>query len=230
MRKVKYPQTNIKKKESQIKDLIHRSIESEEVIDVFQMAGIERFDISIINDDFLATAKEQKTGNELKLELLRQILNNEIKVRSSKNLIKYRKLKEEIEKILSDYHNHFFDSLIAMQKLRDVAKEMQEEDQRRLQLGLTEDEEALYEILAKHPTAIQDFELIKEVVKEVTRVIKKNAQQPDWYKKSDTKAQILLSVKSILRRKGITEELQEILAEIMEQAEERYKEWTFSVA
>ena len=101
---------------------------------------------------------------------------------------------------------------------------------RRLQLGLTEDEEAFYEILAKHPSAIQDFELIKEVVKEVTLVIKKNAQQPDWYKKSDTKAQIMLSVKNILRRKGITEELQEILAEIMEQAEERYKEWRFVVA
>ena len=74
------------------------------------------------------------------------------------------------------------------------------------------------------------FELIKEIVKDVTKVIKKNAQQPDWYKKSDTKAQIMLSVINILRRKGITEELQEILAEIIEQAEERYKEWQFFVA
>ncbi|QNF34845.1 DUF3387 domain-containing protein [Adhaeribacter swui] len=230
VRKVKYPQNNIKKKESQIKDLIHRSIESEEVVDVFQMAGIDRFDISIINDDFLATAKEQKSGNELKLELLRQILNDEIKVRSSKNLVKYRKLKEELEKIIRDYHDHFFDSLIALQKVRDVARDMQEEDLRRKQLGLTEDEEAFYEILAKHPNAVQDFELIKEVVKDVTKVIRKNAQQPDWYKKTDTKAQIMLSVKSILRRKGITEELQEILAEIMEQAESRYREWSFSVA
>ena len=117
-----------------------------------------------------------------------------------------------------------------MQKIRDVAIEMQEEDQRRKQLGLTEDEEAFYEILSKHPNAIQDFELIKEVVKDVTKVIKKNAQQPDWYKKSDNKAQIMLSVKNILRRKGISEELQVILAEIMEQAESRYKEWKFSVA
>ena len=115
VRKVKYPTTNIKKSQGQIKDLIHRSIESEDVVDVFQMAGIERFDISIINDDFLATAKEQKTGNELKLELLRQIMNDEIKVRSMKNLVKYRKLKEEVEKIINDYHNHFFDSLVAME-------------------------------------------------------------------------------------------------------------------
>lgn len=224
VRKAKFPKTNIKKKEEQIKELIHRSIESEEVVDVFEMAGIERFDISIINDDFLATAKENKSGNELKLELIRQIMNDEIKIRSSGNIIKYRKLKEEVEKVLSDYHNHFFDSLIALQKLRDVAKDMQEEDVRRKQLGFTAAEEAFYDILAKHQSAIQDFSLIKDIVKEVTALIEKNLQI-DWYKKPNAKAQIILSVKKTLLKKGVKAELQEILQEIMEQAEARYKEW-----
>jgi type I restriction enzyme, R subunit len=229
VRKVKYPTTNIKKSQEQIKNLIHRSIESEDVVDVFQMAGIERFDISIINDEFLATAKEQKTGNELKLELLRQIMNDEIKVRSSSNLIKYRKLKEEVEKIIADYHAHFFDSLVAMEKIRAIAKGIQEEDQRRTQLGLTQEEEAFYEILANHPNAVQDFDLIKELVKKILAEVKKSASQPDWYKKDDTKAQLMLAVKKVLRFK-VQADLQEILDEIMEQAEERYKVWAFEVA
>jgi type I restriction enzyme, R subunit len=224
VRKVKYPQTNIRKKEQQVKELIHRSIESEEVIDVFQMAGIERFDISIINEDFLASAKEKKTGNELKLELIRQILNDEIKVRLPRNLIKYKKLKEEVEKIINDYHSHFFDSLVALEKLREVARDMQEEDVRRVQLGLTDDEEAFYEILANHKTAISDIELIKEIVKEITASIKKNLQI-DWFKKPDARAQIMLSVRKVLQKKGVTDELKDILEEIMEQAEARYKEW-----
>ena len=224
VRKVKYPQTNIRKKEQQVKELIHRSIESEEVIDVFQMAGIARFDISIINDDFLASAKEKKTGNELKLELIRQILNDEIKLRHPKNLIKYRNLKEEVDKIISQYHSHFFDSLIALEKLREVAREMQEEDTRRTQLGLSDEEESFYEILAKHKTAIADFELIKEVVKEITASIKKNLQI-DWFKKPDARAQIMLAVRRVLTKKGITAELKEIMEEIMDQAEARYKEW-----
>lgn len=224
VRKVKYPQTNIRKKEQQVKELIHRSIESEEVIDVFQMAGIARFDISIINDDFLASAKEKKTGNELKLELIRQILNDEIKLRHPKNLIKYRNLKEEVDKIINQYHSHFFDSLIALEKLREVAREMQEEDTRRTQLGLSDEEESFYEILAKHKTAITDFELIKEVVKEITTSIKKNLQI-DWFKKPDARAQIMLAVRRVLTKKGITAELKEIMEEIMEQAEARYKEW-----
>nr|WP_262710928.1 type I restriction endonuclease subunit R [Pontibacter mangrovi] len=229
LRKAKNPDRKIREKADKVKDLIHRSIESEEVVDVFQMAGIERFDISIINDDFLATAKEQKTGNELKLELLRQIMNDEIKVRSAKNLVKYRKLKEEVEKIIADYHNHFFDSLVAMEKLREVARHMQQEDERRNQLGLTDEEEAFYEILAKHPNAVQDFELIKELVQKILKEVKKSASQPDWYKKDDTKAQLQLAVKKVLRFK-VKAELQEILEEVMEQAEARYKEYTMHVA
>ncbi|WP_317173873.1 type I restriction endonuclease subunit R [Pontibacter aquaedesilientis] len=224
LRKLKNPDRNIRKAATQVKDLIHRSIESEDVVDVFQMAGIERFDISIINDDFLATAKAQKTGNELKLELIRQILNDEIKVLSFKNLAKSRKLKEAVEKILADYHNHFFDSLVAMEKLREVAKQMQEEDQRRNQLGLTDEEEAFYEILANHPNAVQDFDLIKELVQKILVEVKKSAQQPDWYKKDDTKAQLQLAVKKVLRFK-VNSELQEILDEVMEQAEARYSKW-----
>ena len=224
VRKIKYPVTNIRQKEKQIKDLIHRSIESDEVIDVFKMAGIPKFDISIINDDFLATAKVQKSGQEIKLELLRQIINNEIKLRQNKNLIKYKKLKEEVEKVIDQYHQHFFDSLIAMQKLRGVAGEMQNEDERRKTFGLTEEEEAFYDILHKHKTAVSDIALIKEIVKEVTATIKKNLQI-DWYKKDDAKAQLILAVRRVLTKKGVEIELKEILDEIMEQAEARYKEW-----
>lgn len=229
VRKIKNPVTNIRKKEGQIKDLIHRSIESEEVVDVFSMAGIDKFDISIINDDFLATAKEQKSANELKLELIRKIMNDEIKIRQHKNLIKYKKLKEEVEKIISDYHNHFFDSLVALQKMREAARDMQEEDERRKLLGLTDEEEAFYDILDHHKDAIRDYSVIKEIVKEVTAAVKKNLQI-DWYKKPDAKAQIMLAVKRVLLKKGVSAELKTIMDEIMEQAESRYREWWGEVA
>ena len=134
-----------------------------------------------------------------------------------------------MEKIISDYHNHFFDSLVALQKMREAAKEMQEEDERRKVLGLTEDEEAFYEILASHKNAVGDFDLIKEIVKEVTAAVKKNLQI-DWYKKDDVKAQVMLAVKRVLMKKGVTLELKEILDDIMEQAEARYREWWGEVA
>ncbi len=156
--------------------------------------------------------------------MIRQILEDEIKVRSYKNIIKSKKLKEEVDKIINDYHNHFFDSLVALQKMREVAKEYPDEDVRRKQLGLTEEEEAFYEILAHHKTALQDFELMKELVKEITVVIKKNLKV-DWYKKQDLVAMIKRSVRLTLMKKGVMQELHEILDEIMEQVDARYREW-----
>jgi type I restriction enzyme, R subunit len=66
--------------------------------------------------------------------------------------------------------------------------------------------------------------LIREIVKEITASIKKNLQI-DWFKKPDARAQIMLAVRRVLQKKGVTEELKEILDEIMEQAEARYREW-----
>jgi hypothetical protein len=87
---------------------------------------------------------------------------------------------------------------------------MQEEDVRRVQLGLSDEEESFYEILAKHNTAIADFELIKEIVKDITASIKKNLQI-DWFKKPDARAQIMIAVRRVLQKKGVSAELKEIM-------------------
>jgi type I restriction enzyme R subunit len=76
---------------------------------------------------------------------------------------------------------------------------------------------------------VSDFALIKELVKEITGNIKKNLQI-DWYKKPDATAQVMLAVRRVLLKKGVSGELQEILNEIMEQAEARYKEWEIKAA
>ncbi|RDV17160.1 DUF3387 domain-containing protein [Pontibacter diazotrophicus] len=86
-----------------------------------------------------------------------------------------------------------------------------------------------YKILANHSNAVQDFELVKELVKKILAEVKKSASQSDWYKKDDTKAQLQLAVKKVLRFK-VNAELQEILDEVMEQAEARYKDYNMSVA
>ena len=113
---------------------------------------------------------------------------------------------------------------MALQKLREVAREMQEEDRIAASLGFSDEELAFYGILAKHKTAITDFQIIKDIVKEVTAAIKKNLQI-DWFKKPDAKAQIMLAVRRTLTKKGVENELQDIMNEIMEQAEARYREW-----
>jgi len=227
--KVKNPPRVTKVKAEQIKELIHRSIESDDIIDIYAMAGIEKPDISILNDEFLLGARHQKSGLDIKIEIMRQILNNEIKLRRYKNIVKYTSLKEAIEKIIIRYHENAIDSYTTIAELVKQAKEITEEDSRANQLGLSEEELAFYEILAKHQKAITDNKIISELVKQIVQSIKKNLQV-DWYKKPDAKAQMMLSVKKTLRGKITLEELNVVMDEIMEQATERYREWSANVA
>ena len=229
VRKVKHPQTNIKNRGEQVKELIHRSIESDDIIDVYAMAGLDKPDISILNEEFLLGAKAKKTGTDIKIELLRQILNNEIKLRRHKNIIKYTSLREQLEDVIQRYHDNAIDSYTTILELIKRAREMTEEDERAKQLGLSDEELAFYEILAKHQQAITDNALMSELVKEIVASIKKNLQV-DWYKKPDTRAIIMLAVKKTLRGKVTLDELNTVINEVMEQATERFREWSMEAA
>jgi len=224
VRKLKYPVTPGRKAEDEVRKLIRRSIDSEEVVDIYSMAGIEKPDISILNEDFLVGAKEKKSGRAIKIEMLRQILNNEIRLRMPKNIRKYISLKEQVDRIIDNYHKNAIDSYTTILELLERAKELQDEDKRIKELGLTEEELAFYDILDLHKNAIKDYSLIRDIVKNVTQAVRKNLQL-DWHKKENARAAIRLAVKKQLRGKVDIKELNEILAEIMEQAEGQYKEW-----
>ncbi len=224
VRKLKHPPGPSRMAGEGIKDLVRRSIESDEIVDIYAMAGVEKPDISILNDDFLIGAKDKKSGLAIKVELLRQILNNEIKYRMSKNIIKYTSLKEQVEKIIELYHKNAFDSYTTVLELLERTKELKEEDHRKKELGLSEEELAFYDILAHHKGAIQDIGLIADIVRNVTEAVRKNLQI-DWYKKENARAAIRLAVKRELRGKVDITELNAILVEIIEQAEGQYREW-----
>jgi len=216
--------TPVRKAEEKVKELIRRSIDSEEVVDIYSMAGIEKMDISILNEEFLLGAKENKSGQAIKIEMLRQIMNNELILRMPKNIIKYTSLKEQVDKIIDKYHKNAIDSYTTIIELVERAKELQDEDKRKRELGLTEEELSFYDILAHHRDAIKDYKLIKEIVQKVTGAVRNNLQL-DWYKKENARASIRLAVKKVLRGKVDINDLNKIMSEIMEQAEGQYREW-----
>ena len=62
-----------------IRQIISRAVASSEVVDIFAAAGLKKPDISILSDDFLSEVRGMPQKN-LAVELLRKLLNNEIKV------------------------------------------------------------------------------------------------------------------------------------------------------
>ncbi|MEZ4939014.1 MAG: type I restriction endonuclease subunit R, partial [Crocinitomicaceae bacterium] len=224
VRKIKSVKSERNKQKDQIKEIISRSIESEDIIDVYAMAGIEKPDISILDDQFLLGAKQDKSGDAIKIEMLRNILKDEIKLRLRKNIKYYTSLKEEIEKVIDAYHNNAMDSYTAILELINRAKEMQNADVRTKELGLTDEELAFYDILHAKEELINEPGKIQDVVHAVVKAVKSNLQL-DWTKKENAKAAIRLAVKKELKGKVTITELNKILAEIMDQAEGQYSQW-----
>lgn len=224
IRNAKSVRTGKGNQKDQIKELISRSIESEDIVDVFAMAGLERADISILNEDFLLGAKHEKDSIDIKIALMRSILMDEVKLRLHKNIKKYTSLKEELEKVIDRYHTNAIDSYTTIAELIARAKELQEEDHRIKELGLSDEELAFYDILASKKDIINETGPIQDVVHGVVKAVKSNLQI-DWMNKEDAKAAIRLAVKKELRGKVNILELNTILQEIMEQAEGQFSEW-----
>ena len=224
VRKAKSIIVGKKDNQKKVRDLISQSIESEDIIDVFAMAGIARPDVSILNEEFLLGAKKDKTGLALKIELMRNILKGEIALRLRKNIKKYTSLKEEIEKVIDLYHKNAIDSYTTILELVERAKDMQEEEKRQKELGITDEELAFYDIINAKKEIIQEAGPIQNIVHAVCKAVKDNLEI-DWTKKEDAKANIRLAVKRELRGKVSLEELNIILQEIMTQTEGQFKDW-----
>ena len=223
IRKIKYPPGAQRTKNDRIKDLISKSLESQAIVDLAAMYNLDKIDISIVDDSFQAIVKD-KGGENIKIELLRRIINDELKVRMSKNIKKGRKLKDELEKVLGKYHKNSLDSIAAIKHLLDIANEMKEDDKRTKELGLTDDELAFYDLLSENAALLNQAGPIQDLVHTVVASVKKNLQL-DWTKKENAKAAIRLAVKKELRGKVPFSELDKLLKEVIEQAEGQYGEW-----
>jgi len=223
IRKIKFPPGKARKENERIKDLISKSLESHAIVDLAAMYDMDKIDISIVDDRFQAMVKD-KGGENIKVELLKRIINDEIRIRMNKNIVRMTNLKEELDKTLGKYHKNSMDSIAAIKHLLDIADELKQDDIRTKQLGLTEDELAFYDLLAANEKLITEQGPIQELVHKVVDSVKKNLEL-DWTKKGNAKAVIRLAVKKQLKNKVPFSELDRILKEVIEQAEGQYKEW-----
>jgi type I restriction enzyme, R subunit len=223
IRKIKTPPGPERRNNERIKDLISRSLQSHAIVDLAAMYDLDRIDISIVDDAFQAMVKEKGDEN-IKLELLRRIINDEIRVRMLKNKSRMTTLKAELEKVLSNYHKNSLDSMAAIKHLLDIATEFRNEDKRTKELGLTADELAFYDLLSANAAILNQAGPIQDLVHKVVASVKKNLQL-DWTKKEEAKAAIRLALKRELRGIVPLSEIDNLLKEVLERAEGQYSDW-----
>jgi type I restriction enzyme R subunit len=209
-----------------VRDLVDDSVESEGVVDIFEAAGIEQQDISILDDAFLQTFKDQPMES-LRLKLLEKLVRDEITRRRRKNLAKAKSFRELLEETLQRYHNRLIDAAAVIRAMIAIREEMEQDDKRAAELGLGEDELAFYDAVAENFEGIYDEKLLSGLIHEVVQTVKRNLKV-DWTEphRSDVKAGVRAAVKRVLRNRGVDAgDFEAIVGRIMEQAEAMYAEW-----
>jgi type I restriction enzyme R subunit len=209
-----------------VRQIISKSVASDGVIDIFAAAGMDRPDISILSDEFLAEVRGMPQRN-LALEVLRKLLADEIKTRSRKNLVQSRSFADMLDKTIKKYQNRSIDAAEVITELVNLAKEMREARQRGESLGLTEDEEAFYEALEVNDSAVAVLgdQALCTIARELVDTVRRNVTI-DWTVKESVRAKLRVMVKKILKKHGYPPDKQAQATEtVLRQAELLCADW-----
>jgi type I restriction enzyme R subunit len=209
-----------------IRQLVSRAVSTNEVIDIFSAAGLKKPDISILSDDFLQEVRHLPYKN-LAMELLKKLINEDIRTKSRKNVVQARSFAEMLEQTIRKYQNRVIEAAQVIEELIQLAKDMREAQNRGEDLGLNEDEVAFYDALEVNDSAIQILgdETLKIIAQELVKAVR-NSVSIDWTVRDNARAQIRVIVKRILRKYGYPPDKQEKATQtVLEQAEVLCQEW-----
>jgi type I restriction enzyme R subunit len=209
--------------ETAIKQIVDEALSSDKVIDIFDAAGIDKPEISgleILSDEFLLEVQGMQHKN-LAIELLKKILNNELKVRAKTNLVKSKKLLEMLEGAIKRYQNNLLTTAEIIQELINIAKQIKEADKEGEKLGLNNDEVAFYNALETNDSAVKVLgdETLKVIAREIADKVRANATI-DWTIRESARAKLMVLVRRTLNKYGYPPDKQQrAIDTVLKQAE-----------
>jgi len=212
--------------EAAIRQIISRAVVSDQVVDIFAAAGLKKPDISILSDEFLSEVSHLPQKN-LAVELLRKLLNDEIKTRSRRNVVKSRLFSELLDGTIRKYQNRAIQTAQVIEELIALAKQMRDESAKGAELGLSEDEVAFYDALEVNDSAVKVLgdATLKTIARELVETVRRNTTI-DWTVRENVRAHLRVLVKRILRKYGYPPDKQEkATLTVLEQAEALSAGW-----
>ena len=212
-----------------IRQIVSRAITPEGVVDLFAAAGLKKPDISILSDEFLAEVRGMPQKN-LAVELLRKLLEGEIKVLRRKNAVQVRSFAEMLERVIRRYQNRAVEAVQVIEELIALAKAMREADWRGEALGLSEEELAFYDALETDDSAVKVLgePTPKRIAQELVQTVRRNVTV-DWEEREDVGAHLRRLVKRVLRKYGYPPDKDEKAAQtVLEQADVLSEQWAQS--
>jgi type I restriction enzyme, R subunit len=196
--------------ETAIKQIISEAITADNVIDIFDAAGLKKPNIEILDERFLQELKDMPQKN-LAVELLKKLLKDEIKKRTKINLVEAKKFSEMLEDAIKRYHNGMIDTVEFLEKvLIPFAEQMKEADKRGVKLGLDYREYAFYTALEVNNSAVSVLgdDILRHIAQELLKTVR-NSTTIDWTIKESVQSALRRNIRRILRLHGYPPDLQE---------------------
>jgi type I restriction enzyme, R subunit len=209
-----------------VRQIISRAVAPEGVVDIFAAAGLEQPDISILSEEFLAEVRGMPQKN-LAVELLRKLLQGELRTRQRQNVVQARSFAEMLEQTIRRYQNRAIEATQVIEELIQLAQDMREANARGEVLGLSEDELAFSDALETNDSAVQVLgdATLRAIAQELVRTVRANVTI-DWTLRENVRAQLRVLVKRILRKHGYPPDKQEQATHtVLEQAEVLSAAW-----
>ncbi len=213
-------------RELAIRQIINSAVVSEQVVDIFDAAGLDKPNIGILDDAFLAEVRNLPERN-LAVELLERLLEGEIKSRFAGNVVQEKKFSELLANVVKRYQNRAIETAQVIEELIEMAKKFRAASTRGEELGLTEDEVRFYDALADNESAVRELsdETLKKIAHELTENLRANLSV-DWSERESVRAKLRLMVKRILRKYKYPPDQQEAAVElVLQQARALGETW-----
>ncbi|MEY4563302.1 MAG: hypothetical protein RLZZ618_2579 [Pseudomonadota bacterium] len=210
-----------------IRQIISSAVVSDRVVDIFDAVGLDKPNIGLLDDDFLAQVKNLPERN-LAVELLERLLEGEIKSRFASNVVQEKKFSELLSNVIKRYQNRSIETAQVMEELVDMAKKFREAAARGETLGLNDDEVKFYDALVTNESAVRELsdETLKKIAHELTANLRMNISV-DWSERESVRAKLRLMVKRILRKYKYPPDHADAAVElVLEQAQSLGTEWT----
>jgi len=200
--------------------LLNEAVAADQVVDVYQLAGVETPEISILSDEFLDSLAEKEKPN-LQMGLLRRLLNDQIRTVQRKNIVQGRKFSEMLDEAVNRYTNRSLTTAEIIAELVNLAKEMRDAQKRHEELGLREDEVAFYDAVVQNDAAVLELgdETLKQIAQELVKSVRQSATI-DWNLKESVLAAMRSKVRRILAKHDYPPDAEAKAIElVLEQAE-----------
>lgn len=210
-----------------VRQMIAAAVTPEGVMDVFEAAGLPKPDIAILSDEFLM-GLQNMPQKSLAAEMLRKLLNDELKIRQKVNLVQSRMFADKLEETVRRYQARSIEAAQVIVELIELARAIKEADKRGDALKLSQEELAFYDALSTNESAkeVMSNEQLSIIAREVLRTVRDNVTI-DWTHKESVQANLRRLVKRVLNKYGYPPDMQDAATRVvLEQAEHLAANWS----